>query len=354
MTVENRRKLRLFRNLMPILLCAALVSIALWRLREPLLLERATRVTSAAGWNRAAFNNEISAHWWLSDREILSYRTGPGKSMHFFRRDIFTQQETPLPALDRRLHDYRAGYEMTVSPDGTWILWGGPEEGWHSMAIRLDGSAMMKTPYDRNSSPHWLDGSRHWVNLFINWQQEQWVGGEVYDTAAPNRPPRKVAIGQPNRAGRGWVYITPDSRMVWINRWQRINGFDPEILFSEAGFDANRMPRRNYRIVLPHAATVKGYLYSPDGHRIAWLLSIAHTSPIAAFVKRFLPKFHVATERTDSLWVSRLDGGDFHEIGMVSDKISQHQPGLSCMRWLPSGRRISFLYQDAIWTVPVN
>jgi hypothetical protein len=71
---------------------------------------------------------------------------------------------------------------------------------------------------------------------------------------------------------------------------------------------------------------------------------------IFAFVKF---KAFVATE----LWVSQLDGSQMHKIGHVAELLEDDDATdflLSDLQWLPDGKRLSFEYNDGLWTVPAD
>lgn len=53
-----------------------------------------------------------------------------------------------------------------------------------------------------------------------------------------------------------------------------------------------------------------------------------------------------------SLWSSNLDGGSMREIGFVT--LSDHSDFEFKDCWLPDGQRISFVYHDTLYVVPVR
>jgi hypothetical protein len=59
-----------------------------------------------------------------------------------------------------------------------------------------------------------------------------------------------------------------------------------------------------------------------------------------------------ATSRT-SLYVSRLDGSNMRSVGFVDAPLAAgsllYEP-----RWSPDDKQLSFHYEGAFWTVPVN
>jgi hypothetical protein len=90
---------------------------------------------------------------------------------------------------------------------------------------------------------------------------------------------------------------------------------------------------------------VHGAVVSSGGDRIAWLL---------------VPAESEATRRamSASIWTSDLDSSHLREIGSVAP-IGRCGPSQEIrlpwqVRWAPDGKRIGFLYRDALYVVPVD
>ena len=94
-------------------------------------------------------------------------------------------------------------------------------------------------------------------------------------------------------------------------------------------------PLHEWTITLPDKATEVAV--SPDGRRVAWLLTGGSGS-------------------SQALWVSALDGGGMREIGAVPIRkgaVGGRPPSfVSQLDWVPGDKAVSFLYGDALWTVP--
>ena len=66
---------------------------------------------------------------------------------------------------------------------------------------------------------------------------------------------------------------------------------------------------------------------------------------------------YVAPRCEAELWLSNRDGHAMRMVGSVliaKDKDGGLVEGLDNLRWLPSDRKISFRYKDALWIVPVD
>jgi hypothetical protein len=66
-----------------------------------------------------------------------------------------------------------------------------------------------------------------------------------------------------------------------------------------------------------------------------------------------LPPEHVV-----GLWVSDLDGRNLREIGHLALHPAANSdtdgPDPEDVQWLPDGKRLSFLYKQALWIVPID
>jgi hypothetical protein len=58
-----------------------------------------------------------------------------------------------------------------------------------------------------------------------------------------------------------------------------------------------------------------------------------------------------APRHTLNLYVSRRDGTAMREVGRVA--VSPRDRSRGVLRWTPDGMRLSFVFEGALWTVPV-
>ena len=73
-------------------------------------------------------------------------------------------------------------------------------------------------------------------------------------------------------------------------------------------------------------------------------------------MSRYLPWFHMRPHPTVGLWVSQLDGSNMHKIGHMTPMVPKGALNASLetsyIRWLPGVKKLSFVYDDTLWTVP--
>jgi hypothetical protein len=92
---------------------------------------------------------------------------------------------------------------------------------------------------------------------------------------------------------------------------------------------------------------------SPDGTRIAWLVTGSRSRlPIPVWIARLWPALwrYAAPRSIFALWVSRADGSDMREVGEEDASTAKRRP--CSLAWTPDGKRLSYLYNDALYAVP--
>lgn len=120
-------------------------------------------------------------------------------------------------------------------------------------------------------------------------------------------------------------------------------------------------------------ATVEEWVFSPHGDRQAWLVVNPRVWTGPSWLLRLWRLFAPPQSPQYEVWVSGLQGTERHEVGRVS--IAQLPPSrpmnrsgtlisglilpvtvspgeVHDLRWLPDGKRLSFIYHRLLYTVP--
>ena len=126
-------------------------------------------------------------------------------------------------------------------------------------------------------------------------------------------------------------------------------GMDSKLTIGEAGLGPKAKPDCTSTVSSPPGSTLRcGAAVSPSSDRIAWLIA----------------KDKKEGGTIVSVWVSQLDGSEWHEVGQqeapAPDKaFGQHllkfragSPGE--LQWLPDGKTLSFFYQGDLYTIPMT
>jgi hypothetical protein len=313
------------------------VITALWATRRHDLLEHATRITEG----------HFRSYVWQSANKLALLRLMD----EFEQRDMATGVQTlgSIGPVASGTHLWRA------SPDGRRLLtfddgpafyvvgqtasdgykvefneWGGDELG-----PRLPGIA-------------WLPDSRRW----LAWSPARSKHPlKLYSVDAPVASP--VSITTP-AAMTTLLGVTPDHLVV-----QSDAPLPPatvkRITISTFGVYPNRTGVQSVSFPLPVTAQINDVELAPHGDRLAWMFVDARRSSLVTMLVRLLPTLASRFPPTEgiSVWVSRLDGTEMHEIGFQQTHMSGKDTNIATdLRWMPDGKRLSFLMNDSLYSVP--
>lgn len=389
----------------------ALTASLLYRLGPPgrAPLPGAVRVASAQGWQRAnPSRRDQITYFWLSPHELLVFTGANRRSLQAIRYDTRTGRQTPLPALTRELRTARLLRMLDVSPNGRWLLWA--DKGARPprpVVTAIDGTQTFRWPQGwHNTSLAWLPDSSGWVRTAqtrsgpsiqtyrIGSRRADYVpiagghigfplgitpqgyiitisgddltmmdSGEVFPPPVW-LPPHAMKSNSPYAASIRLPEFNPLEAMP-LRLWgstptkARITRYRLSALGTRMGagprrreFSVNLPARLNTTTSARHAAAA----LSPDGTRIAWLLYSEEVAPpLEQWTARMLspvlilqrpPRYRL------HLYISNADGTGMRAVGHVD--VPRGDRSRSVLRWTPDGKRLSFVYNHALWTVPAR
>jgi hypothetical protein len=324
--------------------------LRLWPSNDP-LLERATKVAALGEWERDYF--------WLSDREFLLFRPTPGTRLgdRLYRHDVVTGQEEPLTALTRlynQTNDWVTSEE--VSPDGKWLLWADTKD--HAFAATLDARRLLQWRLEIGFDPvHWEGDSRHWIELVRTYDDKHAV---LHDVQMPHSRTR-LEFGSADVIGWNDAceerILSERHMLIWFSNGSMDSEFSP--IFYDISLNKATKPTRMYNLPLPPGAICSEMEFSSQGDRVALLLRFKRVALFDSWLHRLLPAYKPTPHSYAEIWISRLDGSSMRELAHT-EHTDESNPGrnrdqvLNSIHWLPDGKRLSFVYKDALWTVPAN
>jgi hypothetical protein len=321
--------------------------------RERNLLAQATKVANVSKWwNVTDFS--LPLYEWLSD-EVLFSHPGPWLFSNTFTFDTRTGKQTPLTKLNAQIRSQQDGdvWVWELSPDRQWLLWT-PQLSGKVRAVRLDGLDLRTYELPGNPDPsttlHWQQDSRHWLAEHYVEKRPYplpFVSGDI------DMPGETQAIPL-SEAGR---HTIPDTEVRQIQIESQ--GY--------VGLLPSGMPLyRIWRQQLPEESQLEEVIADDSGQRLAWIFLCIRQPAYSEWFRRLRPGYSVPTQCRAELWVSRKDGTELHLVGyVVVDELSMSRKGVTLrltveneppvnLRWLPDGKRISFVYKGGIYTVPVD
>lgn len=325
------------------------------------------------------FPYRYAQYQWRTDQKFLLYYPTPSEPITEI--DTRTGASKVLGGLRRRTLGMGWPYRLTVSPDGARALWLGLDGNDPvTVVAALDGSSLMRRVRKRGEfwadasvNAVWLPDSRRWVQLLAG------KGGDYAIVSSLDAPRDlfRIPIGVPRGMQSGFDLM--QARLLGYTNTGRVlatpDGFDycpsrkPERKICFFDFDARGGPANVHQVTID-VPKAQGYadgiialgrgedvVLSPQGDGLAWWICVMEAQPaLQQSLSRWIPSLRRAPHSHQELWTSRLDGSDMKLIGFLED---DHQPvaerhDLSQLHWLPSGRAVSFLYENALWTVPVQ
>jgi RNA polymerase sigma factor (sigma-70 family) len=321
--------------------------------QAPKLVDIATRHPRFAG----------DFYGWLStDALLLALPDKDYPRGKLVRRNLTTGEETPLPALTKLYNKADGGCIPQISPDGQWVLW------WdmkiHDVSIygaRLDGSGSFRVPKAKaqwdNLYLFWLTDSRHFVELAltVSAKGQQFTRALTRSVDKPNvAESLPIPESSPLQAACCFagtdIALAAGDRLVALPWGLRgYGGVEPQFTIGEAGVGPNGKPDRTSTVSAPPGSTLRcGAAISPCSDCIAWLAA----------------KNKKGGGTIVSIWVSRLDGSDWRELGWQEapdpdigfgdhlGKFMAAAPG--GLLWLPDGKTLSFSFKGDLYTIPVT
>jgi hypothetical protein len=357
----------------------------LWSLRPHplLLLSRAKRIADTRYWRK-----DPGAYFWLSNHEIMLFRTWPKDPYEAIRLDLRTMQETPMTPLNKALKaelgtNWGDGLELLPSPDGNHLLCISPGSIYRlsyaivpqpgtginspikpyvrkTFTVDIDGTHLVhgqrKAGGDRISNYKWRCDSKGYIAP-LNGDRHRFDSIQIFglDTQVAKND---VALGDygeiPINAG-----LTAENSIVGTDAGN-LFGSGSTAKLKSYPLKAGAKPAQKL-VPLPTFADYYNTIVSPNGDRIAWVISGTGRKSHTNLLEKFFSFLGQKPVPTAGLWVSKVDGSELHEIGRMEfpwkpkgNNLPSAALRLSMVRWTPDSKHLSFIHDEALYTVPVD
>jgi hypothetical protein len=326
------RKVRWHWTIGGALLIALLAFCARWWPQERLLLQRATRIAAA---------DDFEA--WVSNQEFLRLRQSwpitATQLPQIIRCDTHTGHIQSFAVKQAVVSTHGV---ILPSPDGRWALcWAGDfQEGDKVTAMNLLTGRSLTWPSAGDSYHYenlWMADSRRWLQ--ITTVPDGYVTLFNLDTSI--KPLRLPLSDHHAMLWKKYIVTTQDHLLAYGDVTIREYCLLPRVV--------------RLRTLDVHPPTSQETAYptiSPSGKYVAWSCDGEHRSPLAVWLHRWLPAVPAVPQEQYSLWVSRLDGSQMHEIGSIPVPHEEQNTELLSPQWLPDEKHLSFTYKDVLYTVP--
>jgi hypothetical protein len=345
------------RNWIAALTCLAVLLLILFSVgSSDDLLTRATRLalTQEVITNEMTYSgyhffyHYAPSYTWLSDTDLYYIQETSRGNYETVRLDLAAGnivKQAGRGPLRKTQGTLDQTFYWRVSPDGKWIL------------------IVSKNRDDLVYTATTLDGDRQtaWTNRFEGSVEPVWLSDSSGFVEWPARGGTNYARIRWLSSGLVKAFDLGASPTMSLQNLDRLKvphaTLSPKMLssghaaeFFELSGSGERLTLRRYSVSVPeelHQGESKVFL-SPQGDRLAWLCFFKRKIPELIRVQRF-PFFITEPQFTTAVLVSRLDGSELRLIGRL-------RPGddIRNVAWTPSGRQLSFIHGNSLWTVPVD
>jgi hypothetical protein len=355
--IRSRRKSLIACTLIACCAVAAMAAYVCWSDRT--LLQSSKRVLKAQWGPAGEGDTDPRSYYWLSDHEILTYRYLP-EGLTVIRHDVATDREEQMREPTALLRKFPEGvHKLQVSPDGKWILIG---KAHGAAACAADGSAQVDWSLDGEFQ--WAMDGRHVLEfrkggLFPDVSEEHTYLSAVSRSIEHPDQQREYDIGElqiargrygirPDRSS--WLLVASPTRFVSVEAWQP--GVGHITIYDLIG---GTWQAKQSDVHFPKGLTagIERAILSPCGDRIAWVLHWQERPELEVFLNRVVPAIKVHDRRLTGIWTTNIDGRRIHEVGRLEDPTNVELQRYLDIRWLPSGKALSFVGKDgAVYVAP--
>jgi len=330
--------------------------------RERSLLEKAHPVAGLADITGTR------SYDWISEHEILTITPHPQPNAvseyTVLLFDTATRQYTPLAGLAKTFTDKNLWpNDFKLSPNRTWLYWvNRSDTSWTEFAAsHLDGTGYRTWPRYGYNEVFFTDDS-HIAQLASN---PSWVAIRDLSDARRDRvyayPGTKAnqiladhAIDHPRFVEMESTWHPDDTETAFISSYRFLD-YIP--------FVANRNSDRPAPITPIATATSPAntsVVYSdvsPDERRVAMSTQCERTDQFLGMIHRIIPSIKAPTRRWESIWIWNGDNTAMRELGRLPGKALRKDTfdtNIGTVKWLPSGRQISFEYNHTLYVLNVD
>lgn len=144
-------------------------------------------------------------------------------------------------------------------------------------------------------------------------------------------------------------------RVLAVNPFSLVYNFN-RVAFTEVSTRSGATGVRDYTLHLPENMAARDVALSPRADRLAWVLVVRPAySHLLALLQRAGWLGNLAdVDPVIELCTSRLDGTDMKLIGRMPMNRKWNQDIPTDLRWLPGGKRVSFVCRKTFWTIAVE
>jgi hypothetical protein len=353
------------------LLLAVLVALVIavtLRNADRSLRDRSTTIGSVRNWLPPNFSPVHDPMYeWLSDHQAVTWQMTPKGTFRAVVADVRTGTTKPLPDFDSPdAAEVEPSY-IKLCPDGRRLLWqGGQGTNRTWLAGRVDKAGpLTRYPLAKKyiGLPQgvfpehwaWMPDCRGWVHFPLDYNGRTSKLVMYLETGHDRRISKREVLIKGLGVDVYWpriIGLTGDGRLVVH---YLADGLLSQMAYFTAKLKLDGVQFRRFAILKPAHGSVHALAISRKANRLAWLIASERDPPrFARLIHNLVPSFKADRREVVELWISRLDGSNARRIGYQPINVLKDDEYPSGLRWMPDGKRVSFVLRNVLQTVPVD
>ena len=313
------------------------------------MLQRSQKVAVITGWAEfhPILNPLAFQYTWLSDDTLLFARENGKDEMairNFFRRNIAKNTEEEIYPLSTLMRHVDARHGILLSQDSSSFV---------ARGLSLEYAGLVNWKRNQLYSLHTEEGSWVWLRdgrnlaLMGSENQSSFSVAVIRSMASPLKTKRMRFKSDIPFAWNSEIADCGDHFSIFVHG--DYNTQDKTADVYESGLGTEPYKEHKHTIHLPDEAELFECHLSPKGDKVAFLLSFEQERAWEKILVRFFPTYTQIKQRRMELWVSDLKG-ETYSLGEIKlPRTSKNSRMPYSIKWLPDGKRMSYIYDNAIW-----
>lgn len=296
------------------------------------------------------FDSAETHTWWLTEKELLIFRSASSGEPMFVRHNIDTSADTPLTALSALYRESAGRIEsLRPSPTGEWALWTGKQNSTY--VATLDGRRHYRIPETGPRCNVWNYSGTGWYALNLGYDVV--AQATEHDLDDPIKMTHSMAIAfpfrnDPNLVDLDHITAKTDIQLI-VPLWTSGKGNLDRADVVLTGFGPSPTAVQKMRSPAPYFNAGGTLVFSPQSNQMAWQLDIL--LPATRFWSDL--GFGTASSHSVGFFVTNREGNNIsYGYLNVDRKDSASHP--TDLQFSPGGAYFSFVLRKALWIVPTK
>jgi hypothetical protein len=179
------------------------------------------------------------------------------------------------------------------------------------------------------------------------------LAAEIIETGRSHKLLRKVLDN--SFFGHSPPFETADGAMTRGERFVWLERADPFVYALTLNLTSNPVIATKSTATIPFGSYLDGAAPSPDGRHIALLIDFPFGHPDPEWLETLKYRLRIPRKQgTFEIWTCEIDGSRMRPVGLVHRSTEILQTPVRNLGWMPDSKRISFVHNERLWTVPAN